>query len=125
MDWSLWDVIWTTFVIFVWAMFLVVLINVVIDLFRSHDLSGWGKAGWLVVILVLPLLGVLIYLIARGGGMQERAVKQHEQDVEQLKRMVGTGGGTPADQIAQAKSLLDSGAIDQAEFEKLKAKALS
>lgn len=125
MDWSLWDVIWTTFVIFVWAMFLVVVINVVIDLFRSHDLSGWGKAGWLLVILVLPLLGVLLYLIARGGGMQERAIKQHEQDVEQMKRMVGPAGGTPADQIAQAKALLDSGAIDQAEFNALKGKALS
>lgn len=124
MDWSFWDVLWTTFVIFVWAMFLVVLINVVIDLFRSHDLKGWGKALWLIVILLLPLLGVLIYLIARGGGMQERAIKQHEQDVDQLKRMVG-GAGTPADQIAQAKALLDSGAIDQAEFDTLKAKALS
>jgi predicted PurR-regulated permease PerM len=124
MDWSFWDVLWTTFVIFVWAMFLVVLINVVIDLFRSHDLKGWAKALWLLIILVLPLLGILIYLIARGGGMQERAVAQHQQDVDQLKRMVG-GAGTPADEIAQAKALLDSGAIDTAEFDALKAKALS
>lgn len=124
MDWSFWDVLWTTFVIFVWAMFLVVLINVVIDLFRSHDINGWMKALWLLILIALPLLGVLIYLIARGGGMAERAQKAQQAQVEQLKTMVGTAG-TPADQIAQAKTLLDSGAIDQAEFDTLKAKALS
>ena len=123
MDWSFWDVLWTTFVVFVWVMFIVILINVLIDLFRSHDLSGWAKAGWLVVLVILPFLGVLIYLIARGGGMQQRAIKQQQHDVEQLKTMVGSSDG-PADQIAQAKALLDSGAINQAEFEKLKAKAL-
>ncbi|MEO2140309.1 MAG: SHOCT domain-containing protein [Thermoleophilia bacterium] len=123
MDWSFWDVLWTTFVVFVWVMFIVILINVLIDLFRSHDLSGWAKAGWLVVLVILPFLGVLIYLIARGGGMQQRAIKQQQHDVEQLKKMVGSSDG-PADQIAQAKALLDSGAINQAEFEKLKAKAL-
>ena len=123
MDWSFWDVLWTTFVVFVWVMFIVILINVLIDLFRSHDLSGWAKALWVIVLVVLPLLGVLIYLIARGGGMQERAIQQQQQDVANLKKMVG-GAGTPADEIAQAKALLDSGAIDQAEYEKLKAKAL-
>ena len=124
MDWSFWDVLWTTFVIFVWAMFLVVLINVVIDLFRSHDISGWMKALWLLILIALPLLGVLIYLIARGGGMAERAQKAQQAQVDHLKEMVGSAG-TPADQIAQAKALLDSGAIDQAEFDTLKAKALS
>lgn len=124
MDWSFWDVLWTTFVVFVWVMFIVILINVLIDLFRSHDLSGWAKAGWLVVLVILPFLGVLIYLIARGGGMQQRAIKQQQHDVEQLKKMVGSSDG-PADQIAQAKALLDSGAIDQAEYEALKAKALA
>ena len=123
MDWSFWDVLWTTFVVFVWVMFIVILVNVLIDLFRSHDLSGWAKALWVIVLVVLPLVGVLIYLIARGGGMQERAIQQQQQDVAQLKKMVG-GAGTPADEIAQAKALLDSGAIDQAEYEKLKAKAL-
>jgi predicted PurR-regulated permease PerM len=124
MAWSFWDVLWTTFVIFVWAMFLVVLINVVMDLFRSHDIRGWAKALWLIILIAIPLFGVLIYLIARGGGMAERAQKAQQAQVEHLKDMVGTAG-TPADQIAQAKTLLDSGAIDQAEFDKLKAKALS
>ena len=123
MDWSFWDVLWTTFVIFVWAMFLVILINVVIDLFRSRDLNGWMKALWLLVLVALPLLGVLIYLIARGGGMAQRAIEARNRDIDQMRQMVG--GGSPADQIAQAKALLDSGAIDQAEFEKLKKQALA
>ncbi len=124
MDWSFWDVLWTTFVIFVWAMFLIILINVIIDLFRSHDVSGLGKAGWLLLIVVLPFLGVLIYLIVRGSGMSGRARMAQQQQVEHLKEMVGTVG-TAADQIAQGKALLDSGAIDQAEFNTLKAKALA
>jgi len=124
MDWSFGDVLWTTFVIFVWAMFLVILINVLIDLFRSRDLSGWMKAIWVLVLVVLPLIGVLIYLIARGGGMAQRAAEAQQRDVAQLKQMVGSPG-TPADQIAQAKALLDSGAIDQAEYGKLKAQALA
>jgi predicted PurR-regulated permease PerM len=124
MDWSFWDVLWTTFVIFVWAMFLVILINVLIDLFRSRDLNGWMKAIWVVILVVLPLLGVLIYLIARGGGMQERAAEARDRDVEQLKQMVGSPA-SPTGQITEAKKLLDSGAIDQAEYEALKAKALA
>ncbi len=124
MDWSFWEVLWTTFVIFIWAMFLIILINVIIDLFRSHDVSGLGKAGWLLLIVVLPFLGVLIYLIVRGSGMSKRAHMAQQQQVEHLKEMVGTGG-TAADQIAQGKALLDSGAIDQAEFNTLKAKALA
>lgn len=124
MDWSFWDVLWTTFVIFVWAMFLVILINVLIDLFRSRDLNGWMKAIWVLVLVVLPLLGVLIYLIARGGGMQERATEARDRDVEQLKQMVGSPA-SPTGQITEAKKLLDSGAIDQAEYEALKAKALA
>jgi predicted PurR-regulated permease PerM len=123
MDWSLWDVLWTTFVIFVWAMFLVVLINVITDLFRSHDVSGLGKAAWLILIIVIPFVGVLIYLIAHGGGMAGRVEKAQQAQVEHLKQMVGSTG-SPADQIAQAKSLLDAGAIDDAEFAKLKAQAL-
>jgi predicted PurR-regulated permease PerM len=124
MDWSFGDVLWTTFVIFVWAMFLVILINVLIDLFRSRDLSGWMKAIWVLVLVVLPLIGVLIYLIARGGGMAQRAAEAQQRDVAQLKQVMGSTG-TPADQIAQAKALLDSGAIDQAEYGKLKAQALA
>jgi hypothetical protein len=76
-----------------------------------------------LVLVVLPLIGVLIYLIARGGGMQERAIEARNRDIDQMRQLVG--GGSPADQIAQAKALLDSGAIDQAEFDKLKKQALA
>lgn len=122
MDYSFWEVLWTTFVIFVWAMFLVILFNVVIDLFRSHDVSGLGKAGWLILIVVLPFLGILIYLIVRGTGMSGRAHKAQQAQVEHLREMVG--GGSPTAQITQAKTLLDQGAINQTEFDRLKAKAL-
>src|SRR5665647_1572125 len=100
MDLSFWDVLWTTFVVFVWAMFLVILFNVVLDLFRSHDVSGLGKAGWLILIVVLPFLGILIYLIVRGSGMSARAHKAQQAQMEHLRDMVG--GGNPTEQIAQA-----------------------
>ncbi len=122
MDLSFWDVLWTTFVVFVWAMFLVILFNVVLDLFRSHDVSGLGKAGWLILIVVLPFLGILIYLIVRGSGMSARAHKAQQAQMEHLRDVVG--GGNPTEQIAQAKALLDQGAINQAEFARLKGKAL-
>lgn len=122
MDLSFWDVLWTTFVVFVWAMFLVILFNVVLDLFRSHDVSGLGKAGWLILIVVLPFLGILIYLIVRGSGMSARAHTAQQAQVKHLRDMVG--GGNPTEQIAQAKALLDQGAINQAEFDRLKVKAL-
>ena len=73
MDWSFWDVLWTTFVVFLWISVLIIYFNVVVDIFRSHDLSGWAKTGWLIVLIVLPLLGLFIYTVARGPGMAERA----------------------------------------------------
>lgn len=124
MDWSFWDVIWTTFVVFVWISVLVMYFHVVIDVFRSHDLSGWGKAGWLIVLLVLPLIGLLIYTIVRGPGMAERSVRDELARAEQIQAVYG-GGADPAAQIARAKELLDSGAIDQPEYEALKNRALA
>jgi predicted PurR-regulated permease PerM len=125
MDWSFWDVIWTTFVVFLWITFLIVFFNVVIDIFRSRDISGVMKAVWLIFIIVVPLLGVLIYVIVRGQGMAERGVKQQLEQADRLREAVGDTGGSPADQIARAKELLDSGAIDETEYQALKAKALS
>jgi uncharacterized membrane protein YcjF (UPF0283 family) len=122
MDWSLWELIWTTFVVFVWISVLVIFFQVVFDVFRSHDLSGWGKAGWLILLIVLPLLGLLIYIVARGPGMSERAARDQLDRADQIR--AAQGGGDPTAQIARAKELLDSGTIDQAEFEKLKASAL-
>jgi|LNFM01.1.fsa_nt_gb uncharacterized membrane protein YcjF (UPF0283 family) len=125
MDWSFWDVLWTTFVVFLWISVLMIYFNVVIDVFRSHDLSGWAKAGWLVVLIVLPFLGLLIYVITRGPKMAERGMRDQLDRADQIRAAYGEAGGGPADQIARAKELLDSGAIDQAEYEQLKGRALA
>jgi hypothetical protein len=125
MDWSLWEVIWTTFVVFIWISVIIMYVHVVIDIFRSHDLSGWGKAGWLVVLLVLPLIGLLIYVIARGPAMTQRAVDDQLARADALRQSMGEGGaGDPTDQIARGKQLLDSGAIDAEEFAQIKRRAL-
>jgi hypothetical protein len=126
MDWSLWEVIWTTFVVFIWISVIIMYVHVVIDIFRSHDLSGWGKAGWLVVLLVLPLIGLLIYVIARGPAMTQRAVDDQLARADALRQSMGEGGGgDPADQIARGKQLLDGGAIDAEEFAQIKRRALA
>ena len=125
MDWSFWDVLWTTFVVFIWISVLVMYFHVVIDVFRSHDLSGWGKAGWLILLLVLPLVGLLIYVIARGPGMSQRAVRDELERADRIRASMGEPGGDAAAQIARGKELLDSGAIDQQEFEQLKQRALA
>ena len=126
MDWSFWDVLWTTFVVFLWISVLMIYFQVVVDVFRSHDLSGWGKTGWLIVLVVLPLIGLLIYTVARGPGMSERAVRDHLDRADQIRAAQGdTGGGDPTGQIARAKELLDGGVIDEQEFEQLKRRALA
>ncbi|WP_217922877.1 SHOCT domain-containing protein [Miltoncostaea oceani] len=125
MDWSFWDVLWTTFVVFLWISVLMIYFNVVIDVFRSHDLSGWAKAGWLVVLVVLPFLGLLIYVITRGPKMAERGMRDQLERADQIRAAYGDGSGAAADQIARAKELLDSGAIDAGEYEQLKSRALA
>jgi ABC-type multidrug transport system fused ATPase/permease subunit len=113
---------------FLFVIWFYLLLMIFSDLFRDHEMSGGLKAVWVIVLVVLPYLGILIYLIARGHGMGQRAVaeqaRMQEQMNERIRSVAGSSGGTAADQIAQAKSLLDSGAISQAEFDSLKAKAL-
>lgn len=113
------------FLFFAWLM---VLFWVFGDIFRSHDLGGGGKTFWVLFVILLPWLGVLVYLLVRGKGMQERQLEQAKQmqaaQAEYIKSVAGSGSSA-ADQIASAKSLLDSGAITQAEFDALKAKALA
>jgi len=110
-----------------WVIWFCILIRVLADVFRRHDLSGFGKAGWTLFMIVLPFLGVLIYLIAHGQDMGQRDIEQmraaQTQMDEHIKSVAGAGDGAAA-QIAQAKSLLDSGTISQEEYERLKAKAL-
>jgi hypothetical protein len=121
------DLMWSMLVFFAWIIFFWLLFVVFGDLFRRHDISGWAKAGWTIFVIFLPYLGIFVYLIANGKGMAERNVKQAQAAQAQMDDYIKqtAGSGNPADQIAQAKSLLDSGAITQAEFDALKAKALA
>jgi len=119
---------WTMFVFFAWVIFFWLLFVVFGDLFRRPDISGWGKAGWTVFVILLPFLGILIYLIAEGKGMGERRLQDAQQAQSQMdtyvRSVAGSGSGS-AEEITKAKALLDSGAISQAEFDQLKAKALA
>jgi hypothetical protein len=118
---------WTMFVFFMWILWFWLLFTVFGDLFRRHDISGWAKAGWTIFVIVLPFLGVLVYLIAEGKAMGERNLQQAQAAQSQMDAYVRSvaSSGNASDQIAQAKQLLDSGAITQAEFDQLKAKALA
>ena len=123
-----WDVLLWSFWFFIWIAALMVWFRCLFDLFGDHTLSGLGKAGWAVLLIFVPWLGALIYLIVRGRSMTERQMNraaelQAAQD-DYIKQVAG-GPTSAADQIASAKSLLDSGAIDQSEYEALKAKALA
>jgi hypothetical protein len=112
------------FLLFVWIYLLVV---VVFDIFRSHDLSGWAKALWVIFIIILPLLGVLFYLIFRGGSMHERAAQQAQQQNQAFQQYVRetAGSGDVADQISKLATLRDNGTLTNEEFEAEKAKLLS
>ena len=121
------QVMWSMFVFFAWILFFWLLFVVFADLFSRYDISGWAKAGWTVFVIVLPFLGIFVYLIANGRGMGERNIQQAQQAQAQMDayvRSVATTGD-PTEQIAKGKQLLDSGAISQAEFDQLKAKALA
>jgi hypothetical protein len=126
-DYPFLDVVWTMFIFFAWVIWIWLLITVLVDVFRRHDLSGWGKAGWTVFMIFLPLLGVLIYLISQGKGMGERSAKEQQTYQAQAEDYIKSvaAKADPADQIARGKELLDSGAITTAEFEALKQKALA
>jgi len=113
------------FLFFIWIWLLIVVFS---DMFRSHDLSGWAKALWIIFVVILPYLGVFVYLIARGRHMQEHAVsdaKQRDADFRQyVQSAAGTSGGGAADEITRLADLRDKGVITDAEFEQAKAKAL-
>ena len=121
------NVFWTILMVFLWVLWFWVLITVFIDLFRSRDLSGWAKALWFVFILVLPLIGVLVYLIARGGKMHEHAAREAELQDQQFRRYVQETAGPQgsADQLARLADLRDRGVITADEFDREKAKILA
>ncbi|MFL6005429.1 MAG: SHOCT domain-containing protein [Gaiellaceae bacterium] len=122
------DVMWTMFVFFAWILFFWMLFGVFGDLFGRHDISGWAKAGWTVFVIILPFLGIFVYLISQGRGMGERAQQRAQSQKTQMDdyvRSVAPSGGGAAAEIEKAKALLDSGAITQSEFDALKSKALT
>ena len=122
------EVLLWSFWFFIWIAALMVWFRCLFDLFGDHTLSGWAKAGWAVLLIFVPWVGALIYLIARGRSMTERqmakAAELQAAQADYIKQVAGAPT-SPADQIASAKALLDSGAIDQSEFDTLKAKALA
>jgi hypothetical protein len=121
------DVMWSMLVFFMWILWFWLLFTVFGDLFTRHDISGWAKTAWVVLVIILPFLGVFIYFIAEGKSMGERAAQRAQGQQKQMDdyvRSVASSGG-PTDQIARGKELLDSGAITQAEFDQLKSKALA
>jgi Short C-terminal domain/Phospholipase_D-nuclease N-terminal len=127
-DYPFLDVFWTMLIFFFWVIWIWILVTVFIDVFRRHDISGWLKAAWCVFMIVLPYLGVFVYLIAQGKGMAERRaneIRANQASFDSYVRDVATSESSPSDQIAKAKELLDNGAIDQAEFDALKRKALA
>ena len=126
-DYPFLNIFWTMIIFFCWVIWFWMVITIFADVFSRHDLSGWGKAGWCVLIIVIPFLGVLIYLIAHSKDMAERRQAQSQKmqsDFDDHVRTVAADAG-PASQIAKAKDLLDSGAITEVEFNSIKAKALA
>ena len=126
-NYPLLNAFWTILYVFVFVLWIFILIEVIWDIFRSHDLGGWGKAGWLLFIIVLPLLGVLVYLIARGGSMHEREVRVARAQNQALQSYVRevTGTTSVADELAKLSDLKAKGIISDAEFDQVKTKLLA
>ena len=118
---------WTILEIFLWVIWIWILIYIFIDIFRSTDLSGWAKALWFIFVLFIPLIGVLVYLIARGSSMHERAAREAQQQDQAFRSYVqdAAGSGSTADQLAKLADLRDRGVITPEEFEREKAKILT
>jgi ABC-type multidrug transport system fused ATPase/permease subunit len=128
-DVSFIDIFWSMLEFFFLFIWILILFHVFGDLFRDHSLSGGAKTLWVLFLVFLPFLAVFVYLIARGHGMAERAAARQQRAQQQfdgyVREVAATGDASPPEQIAKAKELLDAGAIDQSEFDRLKAKALS
>ncbi len=125
---SFWDVMWFIFVSFAFFAYLMMLFQIIGDLFRDRELSGWLKAVWMIALVFVPFITALVYIIARGSGMTERQVRSMQDQQAQQEsyiRSVTTSSSSPTAEIEKAKALLDAGTIDNDEYEALKRKALS
>lgn len=127
-DINLVDVLWSIVVVFFFVIFLWMIFGIIADLFRSDDLSGWGKAVWCIFLVIFPFITIFVYLVTRGRGMAERSMKAQQQAQEQFASSVrdaAGGGDGAAAEIRTAKELLDNGAITVEEYDELKRRALS
>jgi ABC-type multidrug transport system fused ATPase/permease subunit len=127
MQYPLLDAFLTMLWFFLWVLWIFLLFWIIFDVFRSKDLSGWAKALWLIFIIILPFLGVLVYVIARGGSMHERSVREEQTEEKQFRAYVRDAAGTSssADELAKLADLKDRGIITEAEFQQGKAKILA
>jgi hypothetical protein len=124
-DYPFLNILWSMIIFFAWVAWIWVAITVFIDVFRRRDIGGWAKAGWVILVIVLPFLGVLIYLIANHDEMAERSTREAQSQKAAMDSYIRETAGGSAAEIAKAKELLDQGAISQGEFEEIKRKALA
>ena len=124
-DYPFLDILWTMFIFFLFIIWIWILITVFVDIFRRKDTSGFSKAAWIVFLILIPYVGVLIYLIANHDGMADRNIAAAQQKQQATDAYIKSVAGGSAAEIEKAKGLLDSGAITQAEFDSIKAKALA
>ncbi|MFK0237576.1 SHOCT domain-containing protein [Streptomyces vinaceus] len=130
-DYPALNVFWSMLWFFLWIMWLFLLFKIVTDIFRDHEMSGWGKAGWLIFVILLPFLGVLVYVIARGKGMTQRDVKAAKENEaalqDYIRKTAATpgAGGSHVDELARLVELKDKGSLSEAEFQQAKAKLLT
>lgn len=126
-DYPFLDIFWTMIIFFVWVCWIILVFRIFGDIFRRRDTSGWTKAAWTIFVILIPFLGVLIYVIANGKSMTSRDIERSQAakaDFDDYVKSVAASSG-PAAEIDKAKKLLDAGAIDQTEYDALKAKALA
>lgn len=123
---TFWQIIWFIFVAYLFFAYLMVLFSVIADIFRNRESSGLAKAVWIVLLIIFPIITVIAYIIVNGKSMAGRSAERYQEAQAQQENYIKqVAGKSPADQVAQAKGLLDSGAISQSEYESLKAKALN
>ncbi len=120
MEWTLWDVMWSMMIFFFWIIYITIFVRIFIDIFHRDDIGGWAKAGWLIFLIFIPLIGAIVYL-AKRPKMTEQDKREMEAVQQQQRRLEGYSA---AEEIAKAQALKDSGAITEEEFQELKRKAM-
>ncbi|TDU74684.1 SHOCT domain-containing protein [Streptomyces sp. KS 21] len=125
-DYPLLNMFWTMMLIFIWVLWFMLLFRIIGDIFRDDDLSGWGKTGWTILVIILPFLGVFVYLIARGRGMGERELRRAQRNEEEFRSYVQNAAGpSQSEELARLAELREKGHISATEFEQAKAKVLA